>query len=60
MMLVLMYMLGWPIVPLRIADTTAKRIRMIWRIRGELLRHTEMGIVVWSDHVHRRLGYSVC
>lgn len=60
MMLVLVHMLGRPIVPLRIADTTAKRIWMIRRIRGELLRHTEMGIVVWPDHVHRRLGYGVC
>lgn len=60
MMLVLMHMLGRAIVPLRIADTAPERIRMIRRIRRKLLRHTEMGIVVWSNHVHRRLGYGVC
>lgn len=59
MVLVLVHMLGRPSVPLGIADATAKGIRMVRGIGGELLGHGEVGGVVW-DHVHGRLGHGVC
>lgn len=58
MMLVLVHMLRRPGVPLGIAHTAAKGIRVIRGIGRELLGHA-VGGVVWRDD-GGRLGHGVC